>query len=182
MGHKIRFDPREFILLAIMILILPVNWILCAFAAAAFHELCHYAAVILCGGRIESLKIGVSGMIMEAAPMDKFKETMCAAAGPMGSLLLLCFARWIPCIAVCGGIQGIFNLLPVYPLDGGRILKNIASKKLCRIAEYSVLAVMLFGAIIVLPYGVAPLFATLFFCIRSMEIKIPCKEHKKRVQ
>lgn len=128
--------------LATAILVLPVPWILAAIAAAVFHELCHIAAVYLCGGKISRLQIGVSGAVMEAEPMSRGKEWICALAGPLGSLLLLLFAKWIPRTAVCGAFHALYNLLPVYPLDGGRAFRCGAelifpnqAEKLCNCAE-----------------------------------------------
>lgn len=128
--------------LAAAILVLPFQWILGAIAAAVFHELCHIAAIYFCGGKISRLQIGGSGAVMEAEPMSRGKEWICALAGPFGSLLLLPFARWIPRTAVCGAFHALYNLLPVYPLDGGRAFRCGAelffpnqADKLCDFAE-----------------------------------------------
>jgi stage IV sporulation protein FB len=104
---------------------LPLRWLIAAFLAAAFHELCHIFAVILCGGRVKSLQIGGRGAVISAGRMSTAKNIYCILSGPMGSLLLLPFAPWIPRIAICGLFQGLFNLLPIYPLDGGRALRCI---------------------------------------------------------
>jgi hypothetical protein len=43
-------------------------------------------------------------------------------AGPAGSFLLLFVARWLPLVAICGFIQGSYNLLPLGTMDGGRVV------------------------------------------------------------
>ena len=91
--------------------------------AAAFHELCHILAIRLCGGHVISLTVGAGGMVMETEPMTPGREILCALAGPAGSLLLVLLYSIFPLLAFCGLIQGCFNLLPLYPLDGGRALR-----------------------------------------------------------
>ena len=116
------------ILLAMAILVLPIQWILAAIIAAAFHEMCHIAAVYLCGGKISGLRIGGNGAVMDIHAMSRGKELFCALAGPLGGLLLLLFARWIPRTAVCAAFHSLYNLLPIYPLDGGRALRCCAER------------------------------------------------------
>ena len=122
---KLSVSPFACVLAAMCVLMLPLRWLVAAFLAAAFHELCHILAVILCGGRVQSLKIGGRGAVISAGRMSTAKNIYCILSGPMGSLLLLLFAPWIPRIAICGLFQGLFNLLPIYPLDGGRALRCI---------------------------------------------------------
>ena len=111
------------ITLALAVLILPLRWLMAGAAAAAFHEGCHWAAIRLCGGRAARLHIGVRGAVMGVGELSPCKELICALAGPLGSLLLLLTARWFPAVAVCAVLQSAYNLLPIYPLDGGRALR-----------------------------------------------------------
>lgn len=107
------------------VLLLPVHLLLCAVLAAAFHEFCHYLALKICKIRILELKIGFFGARITTGPLKPTQEIICAAAGPVGSLSFLIFAQIAPVLSVFGLFQGLFNLLPIYPLDGGRILRCV---------------------------------------------------------
>lgn len=121
----LRIDRAVFVLAALLLLTLPLNWLFSAIMAAVFHELCHIMMIFAVKGSIQKIKIGISGAKIQISPMEVGKELICALAGPAGSLLLACCFRRFPGIAVCAGIQAAFNLLPVYPLDGGRALRCV---------------------------------------------------------
>lgn len=113
------------ILLAAMLLVLPLQWVLAATVAVAFHEACHFIAIRLLGGRIYGLRLGLGGAKMEVEPMPPQTEAVAALAGPIGSALLVLLARYAPRLAICGFIHCLFNLLPLFPLDGGRVLRGL---------------------------------------------------------
>lgn len=115
-----RIDAAACILAALGILLLPLNWILAGLIAAGVHELCHLLAVVAMGGRIWEFRLCAGGAVMEATPMSTGRELLCVLAGPVGGILPVLFFRYIPRVAVCAVLQSAFNLLPVYPLDGGR--------------------------------------------------------------
>ncbi len=125
----IRLDDRIYLHWALLLLLLPVQWILAMAIAAAFHELCHMAAVHAVGGRVNSLKVLPFGAVMVVEEISGLKEGFCALAGPLGSFLLVLFIRPFPVLGICGLVQGLFNLLPVYPMDGGRILRILLRKR-----------------------------------------------------
>lgn len=118
-------DPWWLIFAALLILTLPLNWLAASLAAAAVHELCHILSILALGGRIYSFRIYIGGACIDARTPTFGREIFGILAGPLGSLSLLILLRIWPEIALCGMVQGIFNLLPVYPLDGGRILRCV---------------------------------------------------------
>ncbi len=110
--------------LALMLLLLPLPWVLAAAVAAVVHESFHAAALCLLGGRIYALHFGAGGIQMETDTLTHGKELLAAMAGPLGSAVLILLAPWLPRLAICGAVHCFYNLLPLFPMDGGRILRS----------------------------------------------------------
>lgn len=183
-------DGSACLLGAILLLTLPLPWILAAVLAAAFHEISHLLALRLTGTRIYRFRIGFLGAELETAPMDAKTELFCAAAGPVGSFSLLLLIHCCPRIAICGGVQGLFNLLPILPLDGGRILCSgmellFPRSQLFPVAEKVQLILLLFSVLflsVVFSLGLFPVLAAVALTGKAFLRKIPCKESKLAVQ
>lgn len=112
---------------------------------AILHELGHLLAGVLNGMRPEKLEIkpyGVS-ILFKLFPKDynikigsgnklELKKIFIALAGPITNLLLIFIfdniqieERIKQLIIYSNILLIIFNLIPIYPLDGGRIIKSI---------------------------------------------------------
>ena len=103
--------------------------------ACAVHELGHVAAALAFGGRAERLSLTVVGAELSFSyrtPLTYGQDSLVALAGPAANLLLggLFFAlgRHLPAVLSLG--VGAFNLLPILPLDGGRVLHGLLAEKL----------------------------------------------------
>ena len=120
---KVKVSPWFPVLLCAFYRLDPVGCFWPFLGAAAIHEAGHCLAVKLCGGSIHALSLTVRGAVLQTTPLSYRQEAICALAGPCAGFLLLLLVRLFPWLAFWGLIQGIYNLLPVYPMDGGRALR-----------------------------------------------------------
>ena len=164
-----------------MLLLLPLRWLAATLLSAAIHELGHYLGVLLCGGRITKMKFGALHSVIEVCQLSVWQELLCIAAGPIAGLLAFFLSPWMPMTAVCCLIQTAYNLLPVYPLDGGRILRCIGQLLKLKPKQATIIemVLLLLLAVLVVIAGIRLglgifLGGCLLLC-RAISGKIPCK-------
>lgn len=114
------------------------------FSSALLHELAHSVVSIKNGLNVKRITLFLFGGIAELfdEPKDAKSEFKIAVAGPATSIILAIlfyllskvfsiYFYYMPAIALCltlfevNMILAIFNLLPGFPLDGGRIMRSI---------------------------------------------------------
>lgn len=115
------------------------------FLSVLLHELAHSSVARARGIPVEGITLfifgGVAQMRMEARrPVDEFLLTV---VGPLSSIALAAvfyggavavdFFGWAPplgtvasFLALLNGVLAVFNLVPAFPLDGGRIFRSVA--------------------------------------------------------
>ena len=125
---SVRVEGGAWIVLGIGVLILPLRFLLGVILAATFHELGHLAAMYFAGVQIEGIIIHPFGVRIQSGPMEPGTEMICALAGPLAGAMTIFAWKWFPELAASGLVQTIFNLIPIYPLDGGRVARNICCK------------------------------------------------------
>lgn len=115
-------ELRPGLVLFLCLLCYVSRWssVLAFLTAAVFHELGHAAAIYLCGVQVKTVRLGAREAVLAAGPLSDGKELLCALAGPLCSFLLAPFGIWWPELGLFALGQGFYNLLPIYPMDGGR--------------------------------------------------------------
>ncbi len=128
---SIKFSCDAILLAATLIICsdyeLIIPWIMAVF----IHEAGHVFAIILLGGTIDALTVNAGGLkISYNSKILSYKHALiCAITGPALGLVSAFAASHLG-FTVYAGISlciNIFNLIPVRPLDGGKILLNLTS-------------------------------------------------------
>ena len=190
---RISIDPQVYLLISAAVLLLPCSWVCGWFTAVWIHELGHYLAVWSCRKKIYIIHIGLGGVLMASDDLSTWESLICSLAGPAAGFLVIPLHRTFPIVAICAFAQSVYNLLPIYPLDGGRVLKillesifePITANRIQRIIECLLLLLIFFTGLyiaIVLHGGIIPLVLACIFLIRHSKIKIPCKARLHKVQ
>lgn len=104
-------------------------------AACAVHELGHVAAAAALGGWVEGLSltaVGAELRIGYEVPLTYGRDSLVALAGPAVNLLwggAAMALHWELAAALTLAV-GAFNLLPILPLDGGRVVYGLLAGRL----------------------------------------------------
>ncbi len=181
---RVNITPWSCIVLAFLLLTVPVRWLFAAIFAALVHEAAHYIAACFLGGRVEGIRLSGSGAAMGVWGLSPGKEAVVALAGPAGSFLLVLLSELFPELALCAMVQGSYNLLPIFPLDGGRTVRCVLSLVLGKdksrmlsqeIGWGSMLAILILGIYFQIWQSILMVLSLVFR-------NISCNDSKLRVQ
>ena len=142
---RFRIDLKIFIIIILFYLTKQIQIYALIMIFALIHELAHLLAGILIKMEPEKLEIMPFGFSIsfkinvyeynkkiKNGNMLSLKKIFVALAGPLINLLLMFIIFYLNInenmklqMIYANLILAVFNLLPVYPLDGGRILKEL---------------------------------------------------------
>ena len=192
MHQLIHIEPAVYPVLALLVLCVPMKWLVAALTAGLFHELAHIAAIRLFGGKVTAMRIGIFGAKIDGEADGPLQSFLSVLAGPACSLVLFFTCRIFPRFALCAFVQGLFNLLPIFPLDGGRLLRILLEVWFPQRAqgiEKGIGPVFVFAAGI-FPWilwqrsksGILPLLVSCVWMTGVFLRKKPCKQGINRIQ
>jgi len=180
----------------LIFLIAPVSWSIAIFISVLVHELAHAYIANKRGWKVFGVKLDLfSGSASIDSNIPERDSIPVVAAGPISNLLLafITLSIYIPLYSVnpildrflndlftVNIILFIFNILPIYPMDGGRILKDVLflkmkNRKLAKKISGSVSLIfsiaLLTLSLITLSYIII-IFSILFIYLSLKEIEI----------
>lgn len=140
---QIKIDLKIFIFVVIFCFTHQIEIYVLLMLFALLHELGHLIAGVMLKLKPKKIQLNPCGVEITFENISKGinkkipqKRILIALAGPLVNLFLIIIALFLPLgihkdIIIYANVILLFvNLLPIYPLDGGRILKNILHRKL----------------------------------------------------
>ena len=146
--------------------------------AAVWHEMGHLIVAKLAGVAVDEMCLQAGGAVIHSCNMNYRQEFWIALAGPAVSLLAAAVGRYVSGqFSAVSLLLGVVNLLPVYPMDGGRILRSglclllpvERAMLIVKIITYTVCCGLMIGACwlsAVQQWGLWPIFTALVILCR----------------
>jgi Zn-dependent protease len=181
----------------LLFLWLPVSWVVAIFGSVLIHELAHAYVANKRGWQVYGIKIDLfTGSAAVDTNIPERDAIPVVAAGPISNLLLaiLCIplymvfgetspllGNFLNTLFVVNLFMFVFNILPIYPMDGGRLLKDFLFLKMGsnrRLAKKIAGGVSLVFSIALLIYSLLTfsvimiLFSALFIYYALIELEI----------
>ncbi len=178
-SNRCAIEPGFFLFLGVAAYLLPLPLLGSLLLAAALHELGHLTALRAVRGSGAAVRLGVFGAEIVLPPLPAGRAALVALAGPALNLL----AAALPLPAVFRAVSlllGVFNLLPLRPLDGGQLLLLLTERffpapaRAADAAERAFLGAALAAALWAgfrFSLGLAPLLAALLVTARLLAEK-----------
>lgn len=125
------YNPKQGIQYALL-------WVPVLFLSILLHELAHAGMIGLFGyGASQVMLAGLGGVTLNKRIAKPWHDMVISAAGPAASFVIA-YGAWVllqvvhdpmlvaflPLLATANVAWGVFNLIPVSPLDGGGIVRN----------------------------------------------------------
>jgi len=181
----------------ILFLWLPFTFVISIFVSVLIHELSHAFVARRLGWNVYKIEVGLfTGSASVDTNIPERDSIPVVAAGPISNLILgiLCiplylvfgetspiFGHFINDLFIVNIFMFVFNILPIYPMDGGRLLKDLLFLKMKsnrRLAKKIAGGISLCFSTLLLVYSILTfsiimmLFSPLFIYYALIELEI----------
>ncbi len=138
-GITFRFHPLFTLLLLLSVVTGYVVEMLTLFGIVLIHEMGHVAAAKSFGWDIREVQLlpfGGVAVVEEAAGTPAYQEAAVALAGPLQNVWMMLVGYMLMLLGIIPPVWGqyfieanlliaLFNLMPVLPLDGGKVMQAV---------------------------------------------------------
>ncbi|HIP25542.1 MAG TPA: CBS domain-containing protein [Archaeoglobus profundus] len=160
------------------------------FVVVLIHELCHSLVAKKFGAKVRGIILFIFGGIalIEDLPKEPKKEFLIAIAGPMSNFVIafICYLlmplspQFFYILAYFNVFLAVFNLLPAFPMDGGRILRSLLARKKGYIRATKIAAEV--GKFLAILMGIIGILAVnLWLILIALFIYVGASEEEKLV-
>lgn len=126
-----KIDIKIFLVLFLFLIFKQLEMYILFMIFVIIHEFFHLLTGIILGYKIKSLKIEILGISLgfheNINKYNNIRKIIILMMGPISNIIIALIFDFLklPKIVYVNLVIAIFNLLPVYPLDGGQILNRI---------------------------------------------------------
>lgn len=181
---KIKIDIILCLLLVAIILNKKIeayfsNYITCLLFTV-FHELSHIFVASIFGKKITAINFTVCGLNANIEGINKIQTSwlLIYLAGPLSNLILAIITRKIYLSFVINMVLCVMNLLPIYPLDGFKILNlflkwyfpNSLRIKITKVISLSMISILMILGVMILLYAKNPCVILIVFYVINMYV------------
>lgn len=176
---KIKINIQIFAIIIILIITKQIEIYVWLMLFAFIHEMAHTIVGLILKLKPKTLEIqpfGV-GIIFESFENSERNKIIIALAGPITNILIALIFIFIKIkvqttIVNVNILLAMFNLIPIYPIDGGRILKAILTTKegkeraetaINKVSNITLIIITLLSSILILVYKNIGLFIIIIY-------------------
>lgn len=159
-----------------------IAWVIAALVSILIHELGHAFLQRRYGGRAQIMLVALGGLAIADRSFPRQQQIMISLAGPVVQIVVGLLAKQLLNISsgdsdivvsflhafyVVSVFWGIFNLLPIYPMDGGKVLLNFLGPRMEKVT-YTI-GIIGAGLLALLALNFGQIFTTIILGMMAFE-------------